>query len=605
MFAEDKLSDAGTHYMRYVNKGYSQSQARILSKSFIMINVCLSISKHYSTDIIFYALQQLVNSNPETNKYQFTFKLNSVRTFYNYLKKASNDRIEDIIEHGLLGKPSNRKSISKSTEDLVVELLKHFNQLSDETVTGYANTIIIALPLKYNNGKCISRQKVNQIKNGKRSNEIKVALFGNSWTKQNLLPNINRVKTQYPLDCVEVDFTKVHCKVVDENFEETKLFICRIIDRCTKAIIGLSSGRSECFDLFQIAYRRMLELTEGNHPVEIVHDDSTAFNSTEFKRIKAFLEGLGIKVTLTRNCQAKGSVESHFKTLFDTYLPQHVGSLGGNIATTKKHRPKHEILILLQKKEYMENVVEWDKILRNINDKYNDTPKNGNAISPMEEFTTFDQPHAIHIEEKYLAFLSWHRTTRKFVESEFKVEFDKKVFHFGWKSEEILESPDKAKFLMERTGDQFDVYMHPISSATKSLYVFEKDTLKFLYTFKASQMYYGNYIDHQINPDRKKELQKAINSRNRLKAMIDNNIKDLSKKLKQELGVDLTTFLKEKDKNGEISKMKPNLGDSVMDLLENREAIQIDPFTSEVSTFRNKKAVKRNKHKPQQVKFKK
>ena len=87
--------------------------------------------------------------------------------------------------------------------------------------------------------------------------------------------------------------------------------------------------------------------------------------------------------------------------------------------------------------------------------------------------------------------------------------------------------------------------------------------------------------------------------------MIDNNIKDLSKKLKQELGVDLTTFLKEKDKNGEISKMKPNLGDSVMDLLENREAIQIDPFTSEVSTFRNKKAVKRNKHKPQQVKFKK
>ncbi|MCZ8023337.1 MAG: transposase family protein [Cytophagales bacterium] len=604
MFKEDKKNQSSSHYLRYIEKGYKEVQAKILSRSFIMLSVCLNLKTHYTIEQIYKALRMIVGKEIDTNKYAFSFKIDSLRTFYNYLKDAHPEKIETIIEHGLFGKPSNRKAICKNTENLVVHLLQHFNQPSDETVKAYANTAIIALPNSFNNGKIISRQKVNQIKNGPRKNEINVAIHGNNWTRQYLIPDVHRVKTQYPLDCVEIDFTKIHVNVVDDDSKKTKLFICNIKDRCTKAILGYASGQSESFELFQIAYRRMLELTNGKHPIEIVYDNSTAFTSLEFNRIKSFLEGLSIKFTLTGNAQAKGGIESHFKTLLEAYLPMHIGTLGGNIATTKRHRPKHEILVILSKKEFMDNEVEWDKILREINQKYNCTTKKGKVESPIDEFRNLEKPHAIQLDEQYLAFISWHRTNRKFLQSEFMVEFDKKVYHFGWKPSEIMDSQEKYKFLMERTGDVFDIYMHPTKGTIKPLYVFEKDSLKFLYSMDNTQMYYGNNIDHRIDPKRKKELSKLLSDRKNLGKRINQEVRTLNKTLKDTTGVDLNTFFNEVNKNGEMTKVKKDFSEDALEILNNKEAIKIDPFTSDVSSLTKKKIKNTVLHKPLKVKFK-
>jgi len=283
MFGEDKIS--GTHFLRFVNEGYTLEEAKIMTRTYGILLISLQFKKLYSVEFIYHALSQLIEENKDNNKYRIVYKLKSLRTFYDHLRKGSESDIESIIINGLTGKPSNNgMTVCPATVKLVTELLKHFNHLSDEIVKNYANAIISARPDKYNNGKHISRTKVNQIKNGKDKNIIKAAIHGANWLRDNFTTDVHRVPTQYPLDCVEVDFTKVHAAIVDNDERKVKKFFCCIRDRCTKAILGLASGRSECFELFQITFRRMLEVTGYRLPAQIVYDPSPAFQSEEFER---------------------------------------------------------------------------------------------------------------------------------------------------------------------------------------------------------------------------------------------------------------------------------------------------------------------------------
>ncbi len=583
MFGEDKIS--GTHFMRFVNEGYTQEEAKIMTRTFGILSICLRFKELYSIEFIYHALAELIKDNKDNNKYQIAYPLKSLRTFYNHMRNGSANEIESVIVHGLTGKPSNNgKTVCKATVMLVTELLKHFNHLSDNVVTNYANTIITAMPKKYNNGRHISRSKVNQIKNGGDKNVIKAAIHGKNWLRENYTRDVHRVPTQYPLDCVEVDFTKVHASLVDNAERKVKKFICRIKDRCTKAILGSASGRSECFELFQIAFRRMLEVTGNKLAAEFVYDPSPAFGSDEFERIKGFIENLGIEMNQTGNPQAKGGIESHFKTLFEVYLPQHVGSLGGNVASTKKHRPKREILVLLEKVEYLEDEEEWDNILKKINNRYNTTPQSDvDVYGPIQNFRNLEKPHAVTLDEQYVAYVSWHHTQRKFMQSEFLVEFDRKDYHFGWEMRDVNESPDKQKFIKERTGDLFDIFMHPERPGKYPLFAFEVGTLKMANKFPLLEMYYGNKIDQKIDPNRRGRILDFLAQRSALTRKLKRESNDLSKEVKNELGVDLNTVLKEITKNGETSVGKPDTMEQILEMLRGREAIKIDPFTSTVT----------------------
>lgn len=604
MYNEDQIS--GSHFLRYIEMGYSPEEAKTLTRTRGILEICTSLKQQYRIELIYKALVILIEENEGTNKFSIIYKIPSIRTFYEHMTKCSQNDIDSIIIHGLTGKPGNRRSISKSTELLVVELLKHFNQLSENVIKEYANTIITALPEKFNNGNHISRSKVHQIKTGKYKNIIRAAIHGNSWIRETMIPDVHRIETAYPLDCVEIDFTKVHACVVDHQDEddEVTIFICRIIDRCSKAIIGLASGYSECFQLFQIAFRRMLELTKYKLPAEMVYDLSPAFESKEFERIRLFIKELHIKFYPTRNPQAKAQIESHFKLLFETYLPQHVGSLGGNVRSTKKHRPKHEILVLLQRKEFMNDIYEWENILNAINKKYNSTSNKSDCLAPLDKFHHLAKPHTRTLDEQYAAYISWHHTQRKFLQSEFLVEYDSKEYHFGWPPNDINSSPEKEKFISNRTGDRFDIFMHPERPRLNPLYVFELNTMKLVGEFPFVEMFYGNSIDQKIEPSRRTKLIEFLKQRKIMENGFKNQIKEISREVKKNLGIDLNELIKEIQKNGEISHKRPDLIRQIMDLLNNREVSEIDPFRSTVFQPTKTKSKPRQTFRPTKVKHK-
>jgi transposase InsO family protein len=600
MQSEDKVD--GTNFIRYISEGFSQVEAKTMSRIYGLLLVCLRLNNDFGIENIYHALSQLREENKDNNKYAILYDPKSVRTFYEHIRKASKNGIDSVVIHGLVGKSGNRRSICESTRKLTVELLSHFNNQSDKIVKDFANTIIIALPNKYNNGRIISRQKVNQIKNGEYKSLIKARIHGQAWIRDNFTPDIHRVETQFALDRVEVDFTKVHAAMVDDQGNKTKKFVCRIRDSHSRAILGESSGRSECFDLFQIAFRRMLNKTGSLLPAELVYDRSPAFSGKEFERIKGFMNSLYVETTETRNCQAKGGIESHFKTLLEVYMPQYVGTLGGNVATTKRHRPKHEILVLLEKKEYLEEEDKWEGFLKEINNKYNTTPSSDQEIDPpISRYHNSEKPHSVRIEGKYVAYLSWHHTYRTFSQAEFPVHFDGKTFIFGWPEKEINESVEKQKFVTERVGDIFDIYMDPVCPT--HIHVFERGTLKYVNQFPLKERYYGNKVDQKIDPTRRTALRETLHQRNMMKKNLQKQIAQISKEVEKDLGADLFSVIKDIQKKADASGKKEDVMENILDMLGNRDVVKIDPFKSAVQKPL-KKIVPRTLFKPTTIKHK-
>jgi hypothetical protein len=346
----------------------------------------------------------------------------------------------------------------------------------------------------------------------------------------------------------------------------------------------------------------MLGLTGGRVAAEIVFDKSPAFDCEEFERLRSFMEPIGVKFTLAKK-RAKGGVESHFRALFEL-LPQHVGSLGGNVSSTKKHRPRHEILVLLQQNEYLEDEEEWDKILFDINKRYNATPLAGEKLGKLETFLRGKTPHAMHLDEQYLAYVSWHHTSRQFLQSEFLIQFNKIDYYFGWSRKDINDSPEKQKFISVRTTDKFDLYMHPESPSKHPLYIFELGQPRLVEKFPLSKMLYGNAIDHKINPATKTELWDAIRQKKIQVQRIQSQLRTASKELKSVLGVDLFTIVKEIQKNGETSTTDGgDVMEQIMKLIGNREVTKIDPFVSAPSSpNRSKHRQPKNLFKPSKVK---
>jgi hypothetical protein len=169
------------------------------------------------------------------------------------------------------------------------------------------------------------------------------------------------------------------------------------------------------------------------------------------------------------------------------------------------------------------------------------------------------------------------------MQSEFLVEFDRKDYHFGWEMRDVNESPDKQKFIKERTGDLFDIFMHPERPGKYPLFAFEVGTLKMANKFPLLEMYYGNKIDQKIDPNRRGRILDFLAQRSALTRKLKRESNDLSKEVKNELGVDLNTVLKEITKNGETSVGKPDTMEQILEMLRGREAIKIDPFTSTVT----------------------
>ena len=146
------------------------------------------------------------------------------------------------------------------------------------------------------------------------------------------------------------------------------------------------SGKITGFDISEnedryniIASIKMMVQNGGHLPAELVHDNSSASKTDEFKAIREKLENRGVKVRAAKvgNAQDKGEVErffgtfqSRFQRLIDGYIGEGIRSKRANGRIAEEHLNKH----------YKENGVygydQMNKIIAELITIYNNSPIN-------------------------------------------------------------------------------------------------------------------------------------------------------------------------------------------------------------------------------------
>lgn len=558
----------GNHYYRYIERKIDDETAKLFSRGYGLLEIIDALHGSNTVKDIYTAVTELADEYPD--KYDFTFLLRSNRSFYGYLNSETSTDYDQILINGLKQKPSNRRIKCDNTIKLVIKFLKHINELPDTVITRNVNAIIIAYPNTFNGGRIISRPTVNNIKH-QNEVEIRIAREGYNYL-ETVVNTIHRLPTQYPLDRIEIDFTKIHGEIKDDkDFKCTKI-ICKIIDGCTKATLGLSVGTGESFKVFREALCEMLNKTNGRLAAEWVVDKSPALRSAEFKRIDTFLQGLLGEnyLTVVKRPRGKGTIESHWKTIFELYMPLHVGSVGGNIASSKRHRPKHEIRVLLKKAEFMRDETEWESLVRQMDRQYNASKAGDNELSRMEKFLFMNKPNSVQLSIKHVAYVSWIRRPETFSGLEFQIHSRGKDYYFGWISSDV-QTEQQIQFILKNSGKQYDVFHDP--ERMNEVHVFEKDSLIYVDSFKCVRWFYGNKVDQRIIPKRRQQLISELYNRKTL-------AKELVKRVQLNSdGLDLHSYLQE-IQNGTKSK-EELLEELTNRILSNIERQDIDPFKGE------------------------
>jgi hypothetical protein len=560
--------ERGNHYYSYIEQKFDDLKAKAFSRGRGLLEIIDALHGSFNVKEIYTAVIQLAEENQE--KYDFIFLLRSNRSFYRYLDGNAKIDYDGILINGLSQKPSNRSIKCKNTIELVKKFLKHINELPDTIITIMVNSIIMAFPNTYNGGRTISRPTVNNIKH-RNEVEIKIAREGTNYLDK-VVNTIHRFPTQYPLDRVEIDFTKIHGEIKDDRDFKCNKVICKIIDTCTGATLGLSTGNGESFEVFRQAFCEMLNKTNGRLPAEIVVDRSPAIRSGEFERIDIFLRGLLGEdyLTVVKKARGKGSIESHWKTLFELYMPLVVGQVGGNIASSKRHRPKHEIWILLKKAEYMRDDTEWESLVRQMDRQYNDSKVGENELSRIEKFVYMNKPNSVQLTNKHVAYVSWIRRHETFGGLEFEIQSRGMDYFFGWLSSDVITDSQK-EFIMKNTGTQFDVYHDP--DKMKEVYVFEKDSLTFVDSYKCVRRFYGNKADQRKDPKRRQHLINELENRKALAKDLMNRVQQASD------GLDLHSYLQEIQNSTKTEEeLLEELAFRVLSTLDRKD---IDPFKGE------------------------
>lgn len=579
---DESKDDIGTILKAYIAEGLDVVTAGLFVRHHLLLEECATLSNHYSIENIYLAVDQL--RTEEKFDLIMMLKIKS-RQFYTLLNDCIEFGVIAALRCGLKGKPSNNGTTTcDATKGLIVAMRMHFNNKSDTAIMHLTNTIILAKPGTYNNGRRISRPTVNRIKNERRI-LVGSGIGGDDYLMDVVLPHAKLLKPSYPLDKAEVDFSKVHMAIKNELSKKVKRVVCKIKDRCSGRIIGRGVYKSECYELFRQTLRDMFKTTGGVLAFEMVGDFSAVFRSKEFERVRKFIIALTGVFRQTKSPRGKAGIESHFSTLVKTYMPEYIGSLGGNIATSKKNSPRKEILILLNDPKYMRTIQDCDKILYDIDKKYNLTPYTTSSRSPNEIYASLEKPHGIRCSPEIVAYLSFKRTSCKFKNSVFTLYYGNNTYTFGHSPEFHVNNQEGLDFIMDRTDDVFDLFYD--TEKLSEIYVFEQKTAKFLMKLPLTEFLYGCKIDHILEPGRRVALLKFLRDRLELKKLIKKQISELLSEIKDQTGMEAHELLEHF--TGSAKGLEPDdILYEILDHLSNNEPIKIDPFEVTTPVFKRK-----------------
>ncbi len=190
--------------------------------------------------------------------------------------------------------------------------------------------------------------------------------------------------------------------------------LVRIVDSCSKKVIGWSFGESENSVLIIEAIRDAVNTT-GCLPFEVLTDNHSFNQTGEAKYLQGLFEAKGSQWTVTQNPQYKAIIERYNQHL-DKYYKDYFGYLGQGIRSKGiEAHPKPELI-----DKYCKQFIEANEqkaITLRVIEKYNSTPLSCGK-SPNQLYNDHPCPHPITADIFERAQLLISQTEKKIVKGQ-------------------------------------------------------------------------------------------------------------------------------------------------------------------------------------------
>ena len=406
------FSSAERDYVRYfdlfTSKHYlkHKDKRKLAAQRFSVLNKC----------------NELIQSQTYTKKEIFeaykSFKTSSITHYNSFLRKLKEFHQLGAVSctHGRIGQSYEYK-MNPFTNALVMGYLCDPHYYSASQIAEYVNknierhnanngtyfsTISQSLVYHYSN---LNRTEINYFREGKRRFDTATR------------PYLPRITALNPGSLEQMDGTpiQIFCwnsyekqKTEGKRLIRLNLFVLR--DAYSGKITGFDLSESE--DRFNIinALKMRVHL-HGHLPAELVHDNSSATKTDEFKSIKQHLENKGVLVRAAKvgNAQDKGEVERFFGTFQSRFQRLIDGYLGEGIRSKRRNgRISEEFLAKHQKTNGHYEYDEMMKIIGELILMYNNTEisKYGNK-TPNQLYKEGAKPYIKKVDDLDMIQMFW------------------------------------------------------------------------------------------------------------------------------------------------------------------------------------------------------
>jgi len=369
----------------YRNRFLNDDELKNFCRTFLAIQLCIELNQ------IGYSLKQLYNSYCKQS--DLVFSSMNYASFFKKIRAAEKaNSIEDVLFHGLIGKPGNRAMVNA---DVLIEIKKHF-----------------ALGNKYNSNQIL--EKVNQylIRTGRKTislstikkyiaqldtkNETLLGRYGKDKFDDALLPSLTYLPPSKPDLLWQIDRTRLQFAYIDENNQIKYLTYFVVIDGNSKEILGQSYGNSENGLMALKAIERAVKKTD-NLPNYINADKSPAYRLSKFQNFITSIKILGVTWQNVHHPKSNSYIERFFATFQESFCKKVPGYLGDGIKSRNRSgKPSPEIL---KKALSKNNLKSRSQLIREIDEQIN----NYNSSKSRIKLKSRDQfQHALNKNTKKL-----------------------------------------------------------------------------------------------------------------------------------------------------------------------------------------------------------
>lgn len=325
-------------YPEYEGYMLSRHVRTLFAKTHYIIAYIIRLKRHETFPLkeLYQSYMRLPNA---------VFKTKSYKYFSAKIKKCEVNGIAETLVHGfrIYGRKPYKVTpeVKKLIRNYMYSPMRHSTtkiyrmvnqELACKKLPGVSESTVRRI--------CSDRELVN------RSMHLR---YGTAYAENNLLPFMDRKEVENVGDLYVIDSTRLNFPYFTDG-KTNYLWLCAMIDACSRKIVGYSFGNSENLQMINECLKSAFS-TNPLRPRQILCDNHGSFRNIEFLTLESKLIDYGVQIRRARkrNPRDKGHVESWFATLQEKYLSARMGFLGEGIKTKRKDGrvgPEMERLIL-------------------------------------------------------------------------------------------------------------------------------------------------------------------------------------------------------------------------------------------------------------------